>query len=398
MPRRWGRTPGAEEQADVAGALLKSTDGGYRSAVEASGKPSGSECKAPKSWTYYERGEHYTVQVGTRDPLPQPAIPAAASAFRLKLRALWLRRQGLSQVEAAKKLQFDVRKLDDAWHSAAEEVPRAPQQVAKYIAAYETRMLEAGVEPFRAPCLKRGYAEHLDQAYQECASALPWEQAVLRKRNYETGGVTITDIASSRQDCSFPNLVTGMPHVDEILAKIKQDFHIEDPGAYLMWNWYLDGNTNIASHQHDFCSATLSFGAPRIFLLDGQPVLLGHGDLLVFGTQRHSVPKMPGLQEGRISVSIFWYPERRQADGVFTITLDPSQMEGALASDDMAQMIAEKAAAQYMQSGQLKTHGRGVGKREKQPSVIADNSGEDGGFLSEDRLLAIALEVSMMEQ
>ena len=84
--------------------------------------------------------------------------------------------------------------------------------------------------------------------------------------------------------------------------------------------------------------------------------------------------------------------------GVFTITLDPSQMEGALASDDMAHMIAEKAAAQYMQSGQLNTHGRGVGKREKQPSVVADNTEEDDGFLSEDRLLAIALEVSMMEQ
>merc|ERR1711970_76097 len=110
-----------------------------------------------------------------------------------------------------------------------------------YIAAYETRMLKAGVEPFREPCLMRGYAKHLTGAYAECVSSFPWEQAVLRKRNYETGEVTITSIASSRQDCSFGALRTGLPHLDDVLAKIKTDFEIADPGAYLLCNWYPDG-------------------------------------------------------------------------------------------------------------------------------------------------------------
>jgi len=46
-------------------------------------------------------------------------------------------------------------------------------------------------------------------------------------------------------------------------------------------------------------------------VLDGHPLLLGDGDLLVFGTQRHSVPKMPQVTDGRISIAVFWYPENK---------------------------------------------------------------------------------------
>jgi len=46
-------------------------------------------------------------------------------------------------------------------------------------------------------------------------------------------------------------------------------------------------------------------------MLDGEAVWLEDGDLLVFGTQRHSVPKMPAVTEGRVSVAIFWYPEEK---------------------------------------------------------------------------------------
>mmetsp|Transcript_120495 Transcript_120495/g.239827 ORF Transcript_120495/g.239827 Transcript_120495/m.239827 type:complete len:394 (-) Transcript_120495:206-1387(-) len=393
MPRRWGRAKDAREHtAEMSTEQLKSNDSLCRTL-----KNTSSDCEASKSCRYCENGHHCEVNISAKDPLPRPSIPAAAAAFRLHLRALWLRRSGLNQIEVARELQCNPSVLDAAWLST--EAPRAPRQVAKYIAAYEQRMLASNVEPFRAPLLRRGYAGNLSHAYAECASAFPWEQAVLRKRNYETGEVTITSTASSRQDCSFPpGLRTGLPHLDEVLAKMRDDFKIEDPGAYVLCNWYLDGNTSIAPHQHDFWSAILSFGASRIFLLDGQPILLAHGDLLVFGTQRHSVPKMPQVEEGRISVCIFWYPERRKADGVLTITLNPSEAEEALANDALAQAIANKAAARISQMP-LDTNGRGVGRLENQPLLDDDSAEEeDHGFLSEDRLLAIALEVSMMEQ
>ena len=36
---------------------------------------------------------------------------------------------------------------------------------------------------------------------------------------------------------------------------------------------------------------------PRVFTVDGDPVLLNDGDVIVIGTQRHSVPKMPEVED-----------------------------------------------------------------------------------------------------
>merc|ERR1719336_2003740 len=104
---------------------------------------------------------------------------------------------------------------------------------------------------------------------------MPWVQAVYRRRDPGTGQVTVTGLAASRQNCSYRGLRTGIARLDAALERVRQDFRIEDPGAYLLNNWYPDGRTSIAPHQHDFWSAILSFGAPRVFVLEGQPLLLG---------------------------------------------------------------------------------------------------------------------------
>lgn len=81
--------------------------------------------------------------------------------------------------------------------------------------------------------------------------------------------------------------------------------------------WYPDGSSDAIVHRHEAgadsfsrgakaWTALMSFGSPRIltiaprftafpFILhaeDGHPVLLRDGDLIIFGTQRHGVPKM----------------------------------------------------------------------------------------------------------
>merc|ERR1712187_156909 len=145
-------------------------------------------------------------------------------------------------------------------------------------------------------------------------------------------------------------------------------------------------------------SAILSFGASRVFTLDWQPLLLGDGDMLVFGTQRHSVPKMLSVKSGRLSVAIFWYPERRQADGSFNISLNTSVAEAALANGSLSAVLAH-AAVQQVKNVKLDTRGRGVGKYERDYDSEEDEEHDNAnGFLSEDRLLEIALQVSMLEQ
>ena len=73
-----------------------------------------------------------------------------------------------------------------------------------------------------------------------------------------------------------------------------------------------DGKSSISPHQHDFWSAIISFGASRLMMIDDNPLQLHDGDLVVFGTQRHSIPKMPHVRGPRVSVAIFYYPERRR--------------------------------------------------------------------------------------
>ena len=41
-------------------------------------------------------------------------------------------------------------------------------------------------------------------------------------------------------------------------------------------------------------------------LLDKRPLILQEGDVLIFGSQRHSVPKMSNCLGERISLSLFW--------------------------------------------------------------------------------------------
>jgi len=228
-----------------------------------------------------------------------------------------------------------------------------------FIVDYELRMLQGHVEPFRSAELHRSWINDCSGCYEECAAAFPWVQAMVRQRNQTTGAVSKTAIQSSRQDCTFPSLRTGVSRIDEALARARLQLKIEDPGAYLTCNWYPDGMCHIASHRHDFWSAILCFGASRIFLLDGQPIILGGGDFLVFGTQKHSVPCMPTTQAGRISVCIFWYPERRGPTG--TVNLIASSEAVTLAqtgSGDMTSLVLQALSDAGLQGEVVSSHGR----------------------------------------
>jgi hypothetical protein len=228
--------------------------------------------------------------------------------------------------------------------------------------------------------------------YSECAQKMPWVQAVFRKRNYETGDVTVTSIPSSRQNCSYRGLTTGIARLDDALDRIRHDFNITDPRVYLLNNFYPDGNTSIAPHTHDFWSAILSFGASRVFTVDGWPLLLGEGDLLVFGTQRHAVPKMPEVKEGRVSVAIFWYPENKRDD------MGCAQCGRPGIGDDRSELLQEaEDGNSYCQDCWIEWQARRAGDNSQvhNSQTHADSLGGDAA--SDDELLAAALEMSLMD-
>eukprot|EP00928_Gymnodinium_smaydae_P018976 TRINITY_DN17237_c0_g1_i1.p1 TRINITY_DN17237_c0_g1~~TRINITY_DN17237_c0_g1_i1.p1 ORF type:complete len:386 (-),score=69.64 TRINITY_DN17237_c0_g1_i1:428-1585(-) len=184
-----------------------------------------------------------------------------------------------------------------------------PKQLPPYVADHGLRCLENDIEPFRPAELRRNFVSSSNLVHALSAT-LKFEAAPALKRDYATGKIWDTGHKLLRERCSC-GLQTGVPSVDRAIAQLVQDYAIDDPGAYLLCNRYKDGRSFIAPHQHDFWSATFSFGAPRVFLLDKQALVLNDGDVLIFGSQRHSVPKMPHCKEERISLSLFWYPNWR---------------------------------------------------------------------------------------
>lgn len=75
-------------------------------------------------------------------------------------------------------------------------------------------------------------------------------------------------------------------------------------GCYL--NYYVNGEMFTPSHTHPGQhQIILSLGATRTLNISNRKYALQNGDLIVFGSQSHGVPKEPEVQDGRISIAIF---------------------------------------------------------------------------------------------
>eukprot|EP00438_Fugacium_kawagutii_P016893 Skav219044 [mRNA] locus=scaffold2272:58140:62869:+ [translate_table: standard] len=102
---------------------------------------------------------------------------------------------------------------------------------------------------------------------------------------------------------------------DQVLQKLFAEYGIADRTSGIITNWYPDGQGTLGSHRHDCWTALFSFGHERILTIDNTPLLMQDGDLCIFGTQRHGVPLMPEITEGRITLVVFFYPNDMQKKG-----------------------------------------------------------------------------------
>lgn len=339
-----------------------------------------------------DRGGFLQRHLDADGPLPRPHVPREAEEFRAALRAHHFKLLGWSPQRTAGELERTEAWVIRCWSMPAASAPR-PRCVPTYIADYELRMLQAGVEPFRPPTLIRHYVHDAPDMYSQCATAIPWRQAVVRRRNNQTGELTVTEVASNRQDCVFSGLRTGLAQLDAVLERVCRDFDIEDPGAHLVCNWYPDGRASIGAHSHPFWSAILSFGEPRVFMLDGEPFLLGDGDLLVFGTQKHGVPKMPDVRDGRLSVAIFWFPEHRHASSA------QARNGGTLAAGTLGSGDACARCGLHDVLLQEALDGRAYCEAcWAESRAFGSRRATDDSATTEDDMLAFALQLSVDEQ
>ncbi|CAE7829465.1 BRIX1 [Symbiodinium microadriaticum] len=125
----------------------------------------------------------------------------------------------------------------------------------------------------------------------------------------------------------------------------------QDRTSGVITNWYPDGQGNLGSHRHDCWTALFSFGHERILTIDNTPLLMQDGDLCIFGTQRHGVPIMPEITDGRITLVVFFYPDKMQKKGMWQTITDPETMEN---SRPLGKMLSNHSLS--LQSDRLNLH------------------------------------------
>lgn len=268
--------------------------------------------------------------------------PGIRKDYQDTIRVAYFRSRGHSDQSIANRLKLSTEFVKSC---KAPDTLSRPTQVPKYIADHGLRCLEGDIEPFRPAELRRAFVHSSDAVLRALSSSLAWVAAPALKRDYDTGEVWDTGHRLLREKASC-GLRTGVPVVDTAIMNIVEEYNIDDPGAYLLCNRYKDGRAFIAPHQHDFWSATFSFGSPRVFILDKRDLILQDGDVLIFGSQKHAVPKMPNCPGERISVSLFWYPNWR-SDCNYT---DEQLTQWQLESEAEAMWAAQRASSVDMLS------------------------------------------------
>jgi len=264
--------------------------------------------------------------------------------YQDRLRAIHLRKEGMEKAAIATALGRSERFVAKWWQKETKEIPR-PWGVHEYLtkdmgrnsrgvgATNGASMTEESVQDtatwWRDVEVKRKFAD--DPAiYDEILQNTEWKASNARTRDFATGAYHLK--YDQRGNIRWEGHQNGKykpglsPATDKILQKLFAEYGIEDRTSGIITNWYPDGQGNLGSHRHDCWTALFSFGHERILTIDNTPLLMQDGDLCIFGTQRHGVPMMPEITEGRITLVIFFYPNDMQKKGMWQTITDPETM------------------------------------------------------------------------
>lgn len=262
------------------------------------------------TYRYVDRGEERTADfpVDRNDDVSGVISSASTGPLRDyqdKLKVIQLREKGLSKTEISEKVGRSEHWVKRWWreHPATLERPAGSRDVV---------LKKASINAFRDLDIRRRFISE-DSTYKSLVDKVTWRQAKVVARDVNTGELALRynekgqSLSAGRQVADYSG---GLDFLDEILQKVFTQMNIRDPQARIFMNFYADGKDKVAAHRHDFWTCLLSFGSPRILTVDGRPVLLRDGDLIVFGTQNHGVPPMPDISDGRVSLVIFFLSRR----------------------------------------------------------------------------------------
>mmetsp|Transcript_44974 Transcript_44974/g.106817 ORF Transcript_44974/g.106817 Transcript_44974/m.106817 type:complete len:1019 (+) Transcript_44974:65-3121(+) len=277
---------------------------------------------------------------------------AGHKEFQDRMRAIHFRREGKQKAEIAKIIGRSEKFVAKWWQKEEKEVPR-PWGVHEYLskelgqqtfqkhqnlADIDERISTSTASWWRDVEVKRKF--HVDPAiYEELLHNSDWKSSVARTRDFSTGASHVRYDKEGKvklQSNQGAKYKQGQsPAMDKLLQKFFAVYGLADRTSGILLNWYPDGDAALGSHRHDCWTALFSFGAERILTIDKTPLLCQDGDLVIFGTQRHGVPFMPEVSEGRITVPIFFYPDHLQMKKQWQTLTDPEDPRASRALVEM---------------------------------------------------------------
>ena len=135
--------------------------------------------------------------------------------------------------------------------------------------------------------------------YEYLRTAIDWEDSIITKKSGYTRKGKLLDINEDE-------LVT------EIIARAFSAVQLPDvvpQNIYL--NYYCNGEDYSPRHAHPKqCQVIISLGATRKLTMGNGSYDMSNGDVIVFGSSLHGVPKQPAVREGRIAIAVFAVPRR----------------------------------------------------------------------------------------
>lgn len=134
--------------------------------------------------------------------------------------------------------------------------------------------------------------------YERLRDGIPWANGVRSKRGFTRKAFSVNNSQDLDADVEY-----FLHAIVRDLVEQKAIPDVELSGIYL--NYYRNGNDYTPSHSHPHLQLIVSLGVTRTLTVGARDYLMGNGDVIVFGSSVHSVPKEPHITEGRISIALF---------------------------------------------------------------------------------------------
>lgn len=136
------------------------------------------------------------------------------------------------------------------------------------------------------------------ELYNDLLNTIEWRDGVKSKKE------GFTRLAYT---ISIEELVEKRKHVLEVIYRSIAALNLDGAKIYNIYlNYYRNGNDFTPNHSHkNSKQIIISLGATRTLKVGSKDYKMNNGDVIIFGSSIHGVPKEPEITEGRISIAVF---------------------------------------------------------------------------------------------